>query len=191
MKIFIDPNEATASNIGEFYRNPHIDEAGFWLPISLDRQLKSRWCWASIASAVGIYYGTSSKQQSEIVKDLLGDFDDSIADQSDDANVNFKLDVALKHVGSFGHWTIGKPIFERVQFEINHGRPLGVRLEWFKGGAHYILVKGYNDEDGTILIEDSLHGKSTQKFSQFPNNYRESGAVWTETFWTNKLTIKK
>lgn len=194
MKIFIDSNEAKTSSVGAFYRNPYIDETGFWLPITVKEQLKSRWCWAAIASAVGNYYQTISLDQIEIAAILLHDFDNGEGLYSEDEiiarNVNFKLDVALKQVNCFSHWTIGKPIFERIQFEINQGRPLGVRLEWFKGGAHYILIKGYNDE-GKILIEDSLHGPSSQNFNQFPDNYRESGAVWTETFWTNKLITNK
>ncbi|WP_166437185.1 papain-like cysteine protease family protein [Niastella caeni] len=197
MKIFIDPDDAKRSNFGAFYQPPIIDATGCRLPVSVPEQLKSRWCWAAIASALATYYQTMNISQVEIADSLLSDnlSSDPVAgngryanEELLERNVNFKLDVALKYVNCFSHWTIGKPIFERVQFEINQGRPLGVRLEWFKGGAHYILVNGYCDQEKSIMIEDPLHGKSIQVYDQFPDTYRESGAVWTESFFTNKLT---
>jgi hypothetical protein len=192
MKIFIEPADAKVSGVGAFYQQPIINETGCRLPLTVGQQLKSRWCWAAIASAVAAYYQTMSIGQVQIVNSLLADFNAGKGlytnEELLERNVNFKLDVALKFVNCFSHWTIGKPAFERIQFEINQGRPLGVRLEWFKGGAHYILVNGYNDQDGSIMIEDPLHGPHVQDFNRFPGNYRESGAVWTESFFTNKLS---
>jgi hypothetical protein len=180
MKIFIDPDDAGTSNFGTCYQSPIIDNTGCRLPIAVGKQVRSRWCWAAIASAVAGYYKTRSIDQVQLVDSLLPP---ALLEK----NVNFKLDVALKYVNCFSHWTIGKPIFDRIQFEINQGRPLGVRLEWFTGGAHYILVNGYNDRDGSIMIEDPLHGPGVHVFELFPDHYRGPGAVWTETFWTNKI----
>lgn len=191
MKIFIDPGDAKLSAFGSFYQAPVIDSTGCRLPIAVEPQLRSRWCWAAIASAVAAYYKTMSIGQHQIADSLIAGpgLKNGPYTNEDlfEKNVNFKLDVALKYVQCFSHWTIGKPVFERIQFEINQGRPLGVRLEWFKGGAHYILVNGYNDQEESIMIEDPLHGPGILRFDRFPENYRESGAVWTETFFTNKL----
>lgn len=192
MKIFIEPDDAKVWGAGACYQQPIIDETGCRLPVTVGPQLKSRWCWAAIASAVATWYQTMSIGQVQIVNSLLANFNDSKGlytnEELLERNVNFKLDVALKFVNCFSHWTIGKPSFERVQFEINQGRPLGVRLEWFKGGAHYILVNGYNDQDGSILIEDPLHGPHVLDYNRFPGNYQGSGAVWTESFFTNKVS---
>jgi hypothetical protein len=181
VKIFIDPDASRTSNEGDFFRSPCIDEKGCWLPVAVEEQLRSRWCWAAIACAVGKYYETIGITQQQLVEQLL----------HEDKDVNFKLDLALKYVHCFSRWTIGKPTFERIQFEINQGRPLCARLEWYRGGAHYILINGYNDQDRSIWIEDSLHHRSIQPFEQFPGHYTVSGAVWTETYWTNKTTITK
>lgn len=190
MKIFIDQGNARQAAFGSFYQAPVIDNAGCRLPVTVNQQLKSRWCWAAIASAVATYYQTMCIDQQQIAGRLLADLNVKSGLYTNDdlleKNVNFKLDVALKYVQCFSHWAIGKPVFERIQFEINQGRPLGVRLEWFKGGAHYILVTGYNDQEGSIMIEDPLHGPGMYGFDRFPETYRESGAVWTETFFTNK-----
>lgn len=188
MRVFIDSDESTKSNLGSFYQNPLIDNIGVWLPIKIKKQKKSRWCWAAITSAVAAYYKVGKFSQKYIVDSLLNDFDENLdkytPEEILDKNINFKLDVALKYIKCFSYWTIGKPSFERIQFEINQGRPFGVRLEWFKGGAHFILIHGYNTKHKTLFILDSIHGRSVVKHDDFPNLYRESGAVWTETFWT-------
>ena len=194
MKILIDSDETRTSNTGNFYRIPIMDQTGFWLPVKVKQQLKSRWCWAALANAFSLYYDENDMDQHDLADKLLANFKNAKGLYSEidirERNVNFKLDEALRLVNCFSHWTIGKPTFERIQYEINQGRPFAVRLEWFRGGAHYVLIKGYHPIERTILVEDSLYGSSAHSFSTFPDNYQESGAVWTETFWTNKLTIK-
>jgi len=190
MKIVIDSNKARISNLGKPYLIPKIDAIGVWVSIQIEQQKKSRWCWAAIATAVGAYYKSSDIDQEELVNILLKDIESKKEDYSQkdlkEKNINFKLDIALKHVKSFSHWTPGKPVFDRIQYEINQGRPFAVRLEWYKGGAHYILIKGYTPEQKELLIEDPLHGSTILPYEGFPGNYKFSGAVWTETFWTNK-----
>ncbi|WP_282126775.1 C39 family peptidase [Marinifilum flexuosum] len=180
--------------MGTFYCVPKIDKNGTWLSINVEQQKKSRWCWAAITRATGLYYETSNLSQEEIVKELLIDaeFNENLYTKSEieEKNINFKLDVALKYVEAFSHWSAGKPSFERIQFEINQGRPFCARIEWFKSGAHYILIKGYNANQRTIFIDDPLHGFHIEKYKNFPDEYNKSGAVWTETFWTNKKETK-
>lgn len=188
MKIFIDSNDAKTSEIGVFYKLPKLIGNECFLEIELERQLKSRWCWASLACAIARYYETMDVQQAQFAAELLKNVDAEhniypIEDQLE-KNVDFKLDVALKYAGCFSHWSAGKPTFDRLKFEINQGRPLCVRLEWLKGGAHYIMIKGYDWEKGTVLIDDPLHGLDRMPFENFPEKYRVSGAVWTETYWT-------
>lgn len=189
MKIFIDPNDAKSSEVGTFYRLPNLIGNEYYLEIELERQLKSRWCWASLASAIARYYETMDIQQVRLADELLKDTDSEpeiyTVEDRREKNLNFKLDVALKYVGCFSHWSAGKPNFERLQFEINQGRPLCVRLEWRKGGAHYVMIKGYDWEKDTLLIDDPLHGLDRIAFEDFPGKYRVSGAIWTETYWTN------
>tara|TARA_B110000211_G_scaffold158033_1_gene178891 strand:- start:737 stop:1048 length:312 start_codon:yes stop_codon:yes gene_type:complete len=100
MKIIIDSNEAKTSSLGNFYHSPEIDNSGVWLPINVGKQLKSRWCWAAIASAIGSYYQTSSINQEALVDKLLKEVtnDEEIYSKEEikEQNVNFKLDKALQ-----------------------------------------------------------------------------------------------
>ena len=189
MKIFIDSNDAGKSEIGAFYKLPNLIGNEYYLEIKLEQQLKSRWCWVSLACAIAKYYETMNVQQAALANELVknADTESEIYPPEDrkEKNVNFKLDVALKYIGCFSHWSAGKPNFERLKFEINQGRPLCVRLEWLKGGAHYVMIKGYDWKKGTVLIDDPLHGLHRMPFENFPEKYRVSGAIWTETYWTN------
>lgn len=189
MKIFIESNGTQISEVGKFYKLPCLVETECYLDITLGQQLKSRWCWASLASGIAGYYKTMDILQVQLADELVKSIDCeheiySLEDRQE-KNVNFKLDAALKYVGCFSHWSAGKPNFDRLKFEINQGRPLCVRLEWLNGGAHYVLIKGYDWQKGTVLIDDPLHGLDRMPFEDFPEKYRISGAVWTETYWTN------
>jgi hypothetical protein len=173
---------------------PCLAGSEYYLEIKLEQQLKSRWCWGALACAIAGYYETMNVQQAQLAGELIKDSDTGheiyALEDRQEKNVNFKLDVVLKYVGCFSHWSAGKPNFDRLKFEINQGRPLCVRLEWFKGGAHYIMIKGYDWEKGTVLIDDPLHGLDRMPFENFPEKYRVSGAVWTETYWTNRQIFK-
>jgi len=190
LKIYVDSNEAKLTAFGSKFISPIIDKKGVWLPIQVEKQERSRWCWAAISCSILNYYRKEIIEQAVFVNSLVRKHpvakDQYSEKDNTNQNVNFKLEIALKKVNCFSHWTIGKPSFERIQFEINQGKPFCVRLEWFKGGAHYVLIKGYNLKNKTILIEDSLHDFSIHQFDTFPQNYCNGGAVWTETYWTTK-----
>jgi hypothetical protein len=94
------------------------------------------------------------------------------------------LDEALRIVGCYSHWSPGRPTFERIRAEIDASRPLCLRVAWYRGGSHYVVVTGYSTDTREIYLEDSLHGPSVQAFDPFPGTYRMTGGVWRETFWT-------
>ncbi|WP_162996444.1 papain-like cysteine protease family protein [Mucilaginibacter celer] len=161
---------------------------------TLANQQLERWCWAAIAQGLTAYYHQNTIQQYEIASQVLG-FDCSAytdsTDVSERCNINYNLDKALEAVNCYSHWSPGKPFFERVQFEISMGRPVCLRINWFKGDAHYVMINGFNAANATLHIQDSLHGPSQIVYKHFPSKYR-AGGVWAETYWTiNKLSTQK
>jgi hypothetical protein len=157
------------------------------LDFVMQHQELSKWCWAAISVSMGRYYGTRYCQQHEVASALLG-FDCSHFQEEPEVaarcNEYAMLDEALQLVGCYSHWSPGRPTFERIQAEIDAGRPICLRVEWYRGGSHYVVLVGYYAGTREIYIEDALHGPSIQAFDKFPNNYRMSGGVWRETFWT-------
>ncbi|MCP4220043.1 MAG: hypothetical protein GY765_35760 [bacterium] len=158
------------------------------LTLEMKKQELEQWCWASIAVAVGKYYGTGSYRQNDIATEVLG-FDCSGYDKDEDLKARCDqtrtMDEALETVDCFSHWTPGKPSFERLQTELRDGRPICIRIEWFDGGAHYAGITGCNAYNRDIYIDDPKHGFSKHPYESFPHNYRKDGGVWTENFWTD------
>lgn len=157
------------------------------LDLRLQPQKLSNWCWAAIAASLSQYYGTKGWQQEAISSHILGfNCSNFQQDKSIEAHCNqyAMLDQALKLVGCYSHWSPSRPSFERIKQEIDRGHPLCVRVEWYGGGFHYLVLMGYYHETKEIYVDDSLYGLSVQNFAEFPHNYRGIGGMWRETFWT-------
>ena len=101
-------------------------------------------------------------------------------------NVYGYLDQALSITGNLEmSWPASVP-FAMIKAEIDAGSPVGVRVAWNNGGAHFIAIKGYTEPqtgDSTIDIWDPQNGHSTQDFQSFPATYF-SGGSWTHTYFT-------
>jgi hypothetical protein len=171
MKLRIENSEAREAQFGAPFRPPCRAAGRVWIDLTVDKQRESHWCWAAITAALAGYYHDLPLDQAAIAGGV---------------NVDRALDEVLAQHGCFGHWSLGKPTFERVAFEIDSGRPLCARIQWYSGGAHYVVVKGYGAAARTLLVEDSLTGPAEQAWSQFPHGYAQRGGVWTETFWTEQ-----
>jgi hypothetical protein len=171
---------------------PVVHREDVLLNIHLQPQLLERWCWAAIASAMMRYYHSKDVGQATIAESVLAISCDGYETNElvrEQCNQNTKLYKVLEYANCYSHWTPGKPAFERIQFEINAGRPLCCRIEWYKGDAHYVLIKGYNALAQELFIEDSLHGPANVSYKSFPSEYKTSGGAWTETYWTKNNFI--
>jgi hypothetical protein len=189
MQLRIEPPEAkreSYSDAARRYSSPMCNT--YVLDFVLQHQELAKWCWAAIAASVGRYYGAQHWHQHEVASALLG-FDYSRFQKEPEVaarcDAYAMLDEALRIVGCYSHWSPGRPTFERIRAEIDAGRPLCLRVEWYCGGSHYVVVTGYYADTREIYLEDSLHGPSVQAFDTFPGNYRMTGGVWRETFWTS------
>jgi hypothetical protein len=187
--LTIESEFAPFSDVGAGFCVPALVDGAVKLDVCLEKQEFRNWCWAAIASALGRYYGTLKASQEEIVGNAFAnDHSGAPGELAERKNVEFRLDRALRTVGCFSHWSEGKPLFERIRFEINLGRPIGARIEWYQGGAHYVLIHGYRDDGERVLVADSQHGSGEFVLKEFPSLYRERGA-WTETFWTTQTGV--
>lgn len=185
MKIHVESEGALSTSIpASGGRAPLVRGNGdVMLDLALEPQRKGRWCWAAIGSALAGYFGEKALSQEDVAALIV------IPAGADD-DVNLPLDAVLEALGCHGHWSPGKPTFERIAFEIGRGLPLAARVEWLRGDAHFVLVTGYNAGRRELLVEDSLHGRSRRTYADFPRTYGESGGVWTETFWMDHSGIR-
>lgn len=193
MRLTIDSELAASSTVGAGFRSPRAAGGAVFVEMGVERQLFRNWCWAAIAASLGRYYGTTQASQAEIARRVMaaeGADDAGDEESGSEDGKEFRLDRALTAAGCFGHWSAGKPVFDRVRFEINLGRPFCPRIGWHQGGAHYVVIHGYREKGERVLVADSLHGPAEHALREFPGRYREGGA-WTETFWTTPAGTTK
>ena len=187
MRLKIEPPEAKRENYSGCVQKHVPNSNAIVLDLIMQSQLLGQWCWAAIAVSLGRYYSNQNWRQHEIATGVLGFNCSRFQEESDIAavcNQYAMLNEALQFVGCYSHWSPGHRSFERIQAEIDAGRPICLRLEWYSGGSHYLLVAGYYAATHEIYLEDPQHGPSVQKFALFPHTYRMSGGVWRGTFWT-------
>lgn len=187
MRWRIEPPAAKREVYSSGARVPVGEKETYVLDLALQRQELEHWCWAAIAASLGDYYGLRHLSQHEIAGTLLGldctgIREDPHARARCDATA--MLDEALKLVGCFSHWSPGRPAFERIQAEIDTGRPVCLAVDWKTGGSHYAVVTGYSTGSRELFVEDPLLGPSVQQFDAFPAHYRGTGGYWRGTYWT-------
>jgi len=74
--------------------------------------------------------------------------------------------------------------FQSVDDEIDAGRPLGIRVAWSGGGAHFLAIIGYlEDVENYVAVDDPIYGKSDLTYDTLGTNYQGSG-TWTHTYYT-------
>jgi hypothetical protein len=185
MKLRIESNTTGDVMFGSIHLKPPHLEGYTGIALCIDRQERSNWCWAAIGAALSKYYHQTNFTQESIAAMQLHGLNDNIEQHTTDLNCDQRLDEVLSKLHCFSHWSLGKPSFDRIQYEINCGKPVCVRIQWFKGGSHYVTIKGYNAVKGLVVIEDTLIGETEYLFDDFPSKYG-GGAVWIETYWTEK-----
>lgn len=187
MKLRIEPLEAKSESYSGAVQVPaRVGNIGV-LDLSVSRQELPKWCWAAIAGSMGRYYGTGLWPQHEVARAVLG-CDCSRFREDEELRARCDayamLDDALRLTGCYSHWSPGRPTFERLRAEIVAGRPACLQIDWYRGGAHYVVLTGYYDDTGEVYIQDPLHGPSVQDFASYPRHYCGIGGVWAGTFWT-------
>jgi hypothetical protein len=156
--------------------------AGF----SVQTQLQSQWCWAAVSTSVAVFFGSTGWSQCQVAADELNPLDCCGADASTGCNIPWYLDTALQRVGHFGRMDASSEPFTVVQGEINGGRPLGCRIQWVGGGAHFVALGGWSSAtDGTEYVDvyDPYYGFVQATYNSFVSSYRTSGDDWTHSYF--------
>lgn len=179
MKLFIDSEQCSRSSILLHYRTPRLDGNSVVLELNLAPQEKANWCWAAIAQALAGYFGLEAHSQSWIAEHCA---EPGEADRQQ--GEHRPLSQVLDAMACGYYWTPGKPSFQRLVAQINHGLPLCVRIQWHGGHGHFVLIHGYQADLKALWVADSINGGSLQCFDDFPKIYGSRSGVWTETYWT-------
>jgi hypothetical protein len=143
------------------------------------------WCWAAVSTCVALYYDPASGwTQCTVANGELGRSDCCGAGGSTSCNQYGFLDTALTRVGHLDHMDAAVAPFQAVDDEIDGGRPLGIRVAWSGGGAHFLAIIGYLESDTNyVAVDDPIYGKSDLTYVTLETAYQGSG-TWTHSYYT-------
>ena len=98
-------------------------------------------------------------------------------------NVYGTLGSSIDRTGHFVNSTNGTATFDQVEAQALANRPLGIRVAWSGGGAHFIASTGTED-DGSVWVSDCGSGTtSLVAYNTLKTAYNGSGS-WTHTYFT-------
>jgi len=147
-------------------------------------QEQSNWCWAGTSVAVSHYYKPDSTfTQCSVASAELG-LSCCNSPLPSGCNVPWYLDKALTRVADFDHITFTAETDATITSQIKAGTPLGVRVAWSGGGAHFIIVIGGGPND-MVQVRDPIYGDSYIPYNTLKTSYQGSG-TWTHSYFTKK-----
>jgi len=159
------------------------------MSFTVQPQEKDLWCWAAVAATVSDYFSPGGRTtQCRVAGRTLRL--SNCCNPGNDCDRTAFLQRALAEVGPApdGHLraTAEGPIgFDLIEDEINAKRPVGVRIGWFNGGGHFVLICGYSVSPlGTpyVVVEDPWYAPMNPiPFVDFRDNYLGAGR-WTGSF---------
>lgn len=155
------------------------------LNFQMQTQQQSNWCWAAVSTSVALYYDpASSWTQCSVADGELGRTDCCGAGGANSCNVYGTLNTALSRVGHLDRVEGSVAPFQSVDNEVDAGRPLGIRVAWSGGGAHFLAVIGYlEDAQNYVAVDDPIYGKSDLTYDTLKTSYQGSGS-WTHSYYT-------
>lgn len=161
---------------------PHWDRLNF----TMQHQQQNNWCWAAVSTSVALYFDpTTTWTQCTVANGELSRSDCCTTGASTSCNVYGSLASSLTRVGHLDHWNASAASFQAVDDEIDAHRPLGVRVAWSGGGAHFLAVVGYLEGAvDYVAVDDPIYGKTDLAYDTLKTAYQSVGDSWTHSYYT-------
>lgn len=156
------------------------------LNFSMQQQSETNWCWAASSTSVSEYYKPASTwTQCKVADTALGQTSCCQNGSSASCNIPWYLGKALGIVGHDGGYDPKPEPLTTVRTEVDADRPLGFRVAWNQGGAHFGILVGYDTVAQTVEVRDPWWGNSTLPYNVFRSNYQGMGS-WQQSYFTKK-----
>jgi len=154
-----------------------------WSGFPMQQQLQSNWCWAACSTSVDHFYNPSSTvTQCQVANNQTNRTDCCTNGSGSGCNIYGYLDRALTFVNRLDHMTGSTTAYNDLVAQINAWRPLGIRVAWSGGGAHFIVASGY-EQGSLVVIDDPIYGTSVVAYNTLKGTYQGSGN-WTHSYFT-------
>ena len=164
------------------------------LPLYIEEQHKTNWCWAATALSIIEYFDPMSRtMQKDIVKTIFGDETTNRGNRAENylnrstnliENIYYNKnsrDVADKNFVTNADKTLD---FDFLRTEIDNGKPIGMSVGWQGGGGHAIVLSGIEPKTNKLIINDPWSGLVFISYEDFINDRYSSTGHWRRAFTT-------
>ncbi|MFD0277666.1 papain-like cysteine protease family protein [Kitasatospora sp. NPDC127111] len=150
------------------------------LPITMQKQVKTQWCWDASGLTIANYWGRTGVSQDDFCR---------LAAQGTWVNCNNQpatLEDMANGLARLGLANSGRSLFRNASFtessaEIAAGRPFGVRIGWRTGGGHMNVVYGYDSATNMIAVGDPWPSTQTYTWWNFNTYVNNNSFQWTHS----------
>ncbi|MBL8296301.1 MAG: hypothetical protein JNN08_30940 [Bryobacterales bacterium] len=166
----------------------------FYMP----RQKHDFWCWAAVTVSIDYWLSQDSAwNQCEVARFVHGQ--DCCANRATatccmdpeppPCNRAASLSDALHSVGR-SHVRIPAPLsFDEIVTQIDAGHPIGVRIGWYGGSGHFVVIRGYHPSPSgahKVDVADPYYRSGRWYYEDFRDAYQASvvsgGGHWTHSY---------
>jgi hypothetical protein len=161
----------------------------------LQMQQQSNWCWAAVTtSLLNFFDPDNTLTQCQVVKECFSQTDfETETDccrrpKSNDCNRVFKLVDALDSMGLLSNRCNYPLSLDEIREQIQSGAPVALRIEWKKGGGHFVLITAIGPPDPKsegqtwLRVSDPKdQAASYITYNALKTRYKGNGK-WTHTY---------
>jgi hypothetical protein len=164
----------------------------------MQKQAAPNWCWAAVAVSVDHFFAPKShKRQCGLVTEVFREWQGEGAPKvplhgccakpvPGCCNKAWYLEDALKKVDRLnGDPTKGTLSFQKIQRQIKADRPVCLRIQWRKGGGHFVVISEcYTDRNGVrqVTVQDPWTGLGSEvSYYAIVHNFGRAG-FWSHTY---------
>ena len=150
------------------------------MAFQIQTQEHDQWCWAAVSASIhGYFSGDGALSQCDIACLVLNS---PCCVSPIPCNTPAFLEDALDKIGKRGDVLPRSLSFEEIMNQIDQGMPIGVRIGWFDGGGHFVVIRGYRKATGaSSSVSPTLGLWTRSSIAMFHVSYLGRGE-WTDTF---------
>jgi Papain-like cysteine protease AvrRpt2 len=166
--------------------------------VKMEIQEETNWCWAAVAVSVHNFLnsGNGNWTQGQLATPVL-QTENQIPAGVDCSqtpalcDLTAALDDALTITGNLrpgGCLQNQHLVFNSIKNWVAAKLPVGARIVWWQGGAHFIVLDGYRElMSGAqqVHVQDPLYGPSFQNYDDLVADY-PPGGNWQDTYLVKK-----
>ncbi|MFN0086738.1 MAG: papain-like cysteine protease family protein [Blastocatellia bacterium] len=161
----------------------------------IQQQEQTNWCWAAVTSSLLAFFNPGkAMSQCEVVRECFRDTEFETEEDccrkkvSEACNREFKLVDALDWMDLLSTRCFYQVSLDEIRRQINLGAPIAIRIEWKKGGGHFVVITAVGPQhprgDGHtwLRVADPKRESAVYiTYNTLKKRYRGDGE-WTHTY---------